>query len=77
MFTTAHQFILDHAPEYHVDSTRIVLAGDSAAAQLSSQMGLLGWGDDISMWAYAGDRDLANSPTSISFDSTSTPRKQR
>ncbi len=101
---TAHQFILDHATEYNIDPTRIVLAGDSAGAQLSSQMaalvtnpayatevgitpalkpaqlkgvvlncgiyemtsligskGLLGWGDDISMWAYTGDRDLTNS----------------
>jgi len=102
---TAHQFILDHAAEYNVDPNRLVLAGDSAGAQLSSQLaalitnpeyaddmgitpaltpsqlkgmvlncgiyemtsligakGLLGWGDDISMWAYTGDRDLANSP---------------
>jgi acetyl esterase len=102
---TAHQFILDHAQEYNVDPTRIVLAGDSAGAQLSSQLaalitnpvyaaemeispalkpshvkgvvlncgiyemtsligskGILGWGDDISMWAYTGDRDLVNSP---------------
>ena len=102
---TAHRFILDHAREYNIDPGRIVLAGDSAGAQLSSQLaalitnpayaaemgitpalapsqlkgvvlncgiyemtsligskGLLGWGDDISMWAYTGDRDLANSP---------------
>lgn len=102
---TAHAFILEHAAEYNVDPARIVLAGDSAGAQLSSQMaalitnpayasevgitpalkpsqlkgvvlncgiyemtsligakGLLGWGDDISMWAYTGDRDLASSP---------------
>jgi acetyl esterase/lipase len=29
---------------------------------LIGSKGLLGWGDDISMWAYTGDRDLTGSP---------------
>lgn len=101
----AHRFILDNAEKFHVDPERIVLAGDSAGAQLSSQManiitspgyaaemkitpalkssalkgvvlncgiydmttllgqkGILGWGDDVALWAYTGDRDVANSP---------------
>jgi acetyl esterase/lipase len=100
----AHKFLLANAAKYNIDPTRIVLAGDSAGAQLSSQLaalitnpayakemditpalspsqlqgvvlncgiyemtsligskGLLGWGDDISLWSYTGDRDLANS----------------
>lgn len=100
----AHQYLLDHASELHIDPTRIVLAGDSAGAQLTSQIGalitdpdyatqmsftpvlsaqqvkglvlncgvydlttllgqkgILGWGDDAALWAYTGDRDLANS----------------
>lgn len=100
----AHQYLLDHADELHIDPARIVLAGDSAGAQLASQVatlitspdyaaqmeftpalspaqlkgvvlncgvyelssllgqkGILGWGDDASLWAYTGDRDLANS----------------
>jgi acetyl esterase len=100
----AHQFLLDNAAELYIDPTRIVLAGDSAGAQLTSQLGalitdpdyatqmsftpvlkpeqvkglvlncgvydlssllgqkgILGWGDDAALWAYTGDRDLANS----------------
>jgi acetyl esterase/lipase len=100
----AHQFLLDNAAKFNIDPTRIVLAGDSAGAQLTSQLaavitdpvyaqelkitpalsaqqvqglvlncgvyevttllgqqGLLGWGDDMSLWAYTGDRDLSNS----------------
>jgi acetyl esterase/lipase len=34
-------FIVDHADEYSVDTTRIVLAGDSAGAQLASQLATL------------------------------------
>lgn len=100
----AHAFILENAEKFHVDPTRIVLAGDSAGAQLTSQLaniitnpayakqmnitpslsasalkgvvlncgiyemstllgqkGILGWGDDVALWAYTGDRDLASS----------------
>lgn len=100
----AHQFLIDNAAKLHIDPNRIVLAGDSAGAQLASQLatlitspdyaaqlsfepvlapsqlqgvvlncgvydvstllgqkGILGWGDDASLWAYTGDRDLANS----------------
>lgn len=100
----AHQFLLDNAEKFHIDPNAIVLAGDSAGAQLTSQLatlitspayaqemdltpaltpaqlqgvvlncgvyevttligekGILGWGDDISLWSYTGDRDLANS----------------
>ncbi|MDH6278677.1 acetyl esterase [Aurantimicrobium minutum] len=101
----AHQFLLDNAEKFHIDPTKIVLAGDSAGAQLSSQLaalitnpdfakemdfapalspeqlqgvvlncgvyqltsligvkGILGWGDDVSLWAYTGDRDITTSP---------------
>lgn len=100
----AHQYLLEHATELHIDPNRVALAGDSAGAQLTSQLGalitdpiyaeqmsftpvlepaqlkglvlncgvydlttllgqkgILGWGDDASLWAYTGDRDLANS----------------
>lgn len=100
----AHQYLLDHAEELHIDPSRLVLAGDSAGAQLTSQLatlitnpdysaqmqltpvlspeqvqglvlncgvydlstllgggGLLGWGDDMSLWAYTGDRNLEDS----------------
>ena len=101
----AHQFLLDNAEKFHIDPSKIVLAGDSAGAQLSSQLaalitnpdfakemdftpalspeqlqgvvlncgvyqltsligakGILGWGDDVSLWAYTGDRDITTSP---------------
>jgi len=101
----AHQFLLDNAEKFHIDPSRIVLAGDSAGAQLSSQLaalitnpdfakemdftpalspeqlqgvvlncgvyqltsligakGILGWGDDVSLWAYTDDRDITTSP---------------
>lgn len=101
----AHQFLLDNAEKFHIDPNKIVLAGDSAGAQLSSQLaalitnpdfakemdftpalspeqlqgvvlncgvyqmnsllggkGILGWGDDMSLWAYTGDRDITTSP---------------
>lgn len=97
-------YIVDHADEFHVDASRILLAGDSAGAQLSSQLavlatspsyaremgitpaltegnlqgvilncgiyrmsamlggkGILAWGDDTSLWAYTGDRNLTDS----------------
>ncbi len=100
----AHQFLLENADTFHIDPSRIMLAGDSAGAQLSSQLatlitnpsyaqemsftpalssaqlqgvvlncgvydvtsllgagGILGWGDDMSLWAYTGDRNLATS----------------
>lgn len=34
----AHAYLLAHAEELHIDPSRIVLAGDSAGAQLSSQL---------------------------------------
>ncbi|MDH6425119.1 acetyl esterase [Aurantimicrobium minutum] len=101
----AHQFLLENAEKFHIDPSKIVLAGDSAGAQLSSQLaalitnpefakemdftpalspeqlqgvvlncgvyqltsligakGILGWGDDVSLWAYTGDRDITTSP---------------
>ncbi|WP_241385319.1 alpha/beta hydrolase [Rhodococcus sp. CH91] len=36
----AHAFLLEHAEELHIDPGRIVLAGDSAGAQLTAQMAL-------------------------------------
>lgn len=101
----AHRFIVANAESLNVDPTRIVLAGDSAGSQLSSQManlitnpeyaeemgiqpvlrpeqlrgmvlncgvydmtsmfgakGILRWGDDMSLWAYTGERNLETSP---------------
>ena len=100
----AHKFLLANAEKFHINPNAIVMAGDSAGAQLTSQLatlitnpayakemdftpvltpeqlqgvvlncgvyevtsllgqkGILGWGDDASLWAYTGDRDLANS----------------
>ena len=37
----AHRYLLDHADELHIDPNRIVLAGDSAGAQLTSQLATL------------------------------------
>ena len=97
-------YIVEHADELHVDASRIILDGDSAGAQLSSQLavvatnpsyasemgiapaltdanlqgvilncgiyrmsamlggkGILAWGDDTSLWAYTGDRNLTDS----------------
>jgi acetyl esterase/lipase len=34
----AHAYLVAHAEELHIDADRIVLAGDSAGAQLSSQL---------------------------------------
>ena len=101
---TALNYIVANADDLHVDASRIILAGDSAGAQLSSQLaaavtnpsyateleltpalapdqlrgvilncgiyrmaemlggkGIIAWGDDTSLWAYTGDRDLTNS----------------
>ena len=103
----AHGYIQTHAHKFYVDTTKLFLAGDSAGAQLSSQMAalitnpryadklgvtpslhaeqlrgvilfcgiymmdgltqpdtalpkLIGWGDDISVWAYSGTKDFAS-----------------
>lgn len=109
--TAVHQlndmyaYVATHADRLHVDTTNVVFAGDSAGAQLSSQMAalitnpayardmqikpslaaaqlkgvvlncgiykmeelihpnptlpkILGWGDDVSVWAYMGTRDF-------------------
>lgn len=109
--TAVHQlndmyaYVVANADRLHADVNNIVLAGDSAGAQLSSQMGalitnpayasdmqirpnlspsqlkgvvlncgiykmeelihpnptlpkILGWGDDVSVWAYLGSRDF-------------------
>lgn len=42
----AHAYILANAERLHVDSTRIVLAGDSAGAQLSSQLATIATSPD-------------------------------
>ncbi len=100
----ALDYIVANADDLHVDASRILLAGDSAGAQLSSQLavavtnpsyatqleltpaltpdqlrgvilncgiyrmsemlggkGIIAWGDDTSLWAYTGDRDLTTS----------------
>jgi acetyl esterase len=100
-----YAYVADNAERLNADVNNIVLAGDSAGAQLSSQMGalitnpayardmqikpglapsqlkgvvlncgiykmeelihpnptlpkILGWGDDVSVWAYLGSRDF-------------------
>jgi acetyl esterase/lipase len=111
--TAVHQlndmyaYVQAQADRFHVDTDKIFLAGDSAGAQLSSQMAVLitnpayaaemqikpnlrpsqlrgmilncgiykmddlihpdptlpkivGWGDDISVWAYTGRKDVTN-----------------
>jgi acetyl esterase/lipase len=97
-------YIVANADDLNVDASRMILAGDSAGAQLSSQLavavtnpsyaselgitpalspddlrgvilncgiyrmdkmlggsGIIAWGDEISLWAYTGDRNLASS----------------
>jgi acetyl esterase/lipase len=103
----AYTYVQVHANELHVDTSKFLLAGDSAGAQLSSQMAaiitnpayaqlvgirpslapsqlkgvilncgiymmdgltqpdptlpkLVGWGDDVSVWAYSGTKDFTN-----------------
>jgi acetyl esterase len=103
----AYSYIQTHASKFHVDTTKFFLAGDSAGAQLSSQMAaiisnptyakelkitptlhteqlkgvilfcgiymmdgltqpdttlpkIVGWGDDISVWAYSGTKDFTD-----------------
>lgn len=103
-----HGYVQQNAQKFHVDSDKIILAGDSAGAQLSSQLAalitnpsyaaevtvspnlkpsqlrgvvlncgiykmheltvpdpalprIMGWGTDVSVWAYSGTRDF-NAP---------------
>jgi len=104
----AFTFIVSHATQYHINASKLVLAGDSAGAQLSSQMAtiytnpayaklvgtqpaalkprqiaavilycgiykmdkltqpnpalpkIIGWGTDVTVWAYTGSHDLSN-----------------
>lgn len=103
----AYAYIQANAKRFHADTNNIILAGDSAGAQLSSQMGailtdpeyaalvgirpnlkaeqvkglvlncgiymmdgltqpdptlpkIIGWGDDISVWAYSGTKDFSD-----------------
>nr|WP_305095267.1 alpha/beta hydrolase [Prescottella sp. R16] len=51
----AHAYILANAERLHVDSDRIVLAGDSAGAQLSSQLAVIATNPD-----YAHDVGIAS-----------------
>ncbi|SEL76443.1 alpha/beta hydrolase [Rhodococcus maanshanensis] len=50
----AHAYVLANAERLHVDPTRIVLAGDSAGAQLSSQLAAL-----VTDPGYARELDIA------------------
>lgn len=103
----AYAYIQAQAARFHVDTEKFVFAGDSAGAQLSSQMAaiitnpqyaaelkvapsltpnqlrgvalncgiymmdgltqpdpalpkIVGWGDDISVWAYSGTKDFSD-----------------
>jgi acetyl esterase/lipase len=103
----AHAYIKAHASQFNVDPGKIVLAGDSAGAQLSSQLAtiitssdyakevgvqpaltptelagvllfcgiykmeglthpnstlpkIVGWGDNVTVWAYTGSRDKSS-----------------
>ena len=103
----AYAYIQANAGRFHVDVNKFILAGDSAGAQLSSQMGaiitspeyaetvgitpslkpsqlkglvlncgiymmdgltqpdptlpkIVGWGDDITVWAYSGTKDFTD-----------------
>jgi acetyl esterase/lipase len=103
----AYTYIQAQAGRFHVDKDKLILAGDSAGAQLSSQMGaiitnpdyaaavsitpslkssqlkglvlncgiymmqgltqpdatlpkIVGWGDDVSVWAYSGTKDFSD-----------------
>lgn len=103
----AHGFVLANAERFHVDTHNVILAGDSAGAQLSAQMAALitnpayakevgitpslapkqlrgvvlncgiykmealaqpdptlpkivGWGDDVTVWAYSGTHDFSD-----------------
>lgn len=102
---SAHAYLLRNAARFHIDTNKLVLAGDSAGSQFSSQLAtiitspnyaremditptlkseqisavvlfcgiydmstlaqkpsdqvskLVGWGTDITVWAYSGTRD--------------------
>lgn len=103
----AYTYLQKNASRFHIDANKFILAGDSAGAQLTSQMGaivtnpeyartvgitpslkpsqlkglvlncgiymmdgltepdptlpkLIGWGDDISVWAYSGTKDFSD-----------------
>lgn len=103
----AHEYIVTNAKRFGADADKIVLAGDSAGAQLSSQMAaiitnpayanevgidpalrssqligtmlfcgiykmdglthpnptlpkIVGWGNDVAVWAYTGSRDTSS-----------------
>lgn len=105
-----YAYVQKNADRFHVDSNKIVLAGDSAGSQISSQMAalitnpayaaemhispklkpsqlkgvvlncgiykmekliqpnptlpkIIGWGDDVSVWAYVGKRGSAATAT--------------
>lgn len=102
-----YSYVQENADRFHIDPTKFILAGDSAGAQLSSQMAaiitnpayaaevgvspnlepaqlrgvilfcgiykmhdltqpdptlpkIVGWGTDVSVWAYAGTRDFSD-----------------
>jgi acetyl esterase/lipase len=104
----AYTYIQNNAERLHADTNKIVLAGDSAGSQISSQMAgmitnpayarevgttptlrpeqlkgvvlncgiynmlrlttpdptlprIIGWGDDVSVWAYVGTKDFEHS----------------
>jgi acetyl esterase/lipase len=104
----AYTYIQNNAEKFHADTSKIVLAGDSAGSQISSQMAgmitnpayaeevgiaptlkpeqlkgvvlncgiynmlrltipdptlprIIGWGDDVSVWAYVGTKDFERS----------------
>ncbi|MCO1659988.1 alpha/beta hydrolase [Pseudonocardia humida] len=103
----AHAYVVENAERFHADTGTVFLAGDSAGAQLSSQLAalitnpahaaevgivpslspaqlcgvvlncgiyrmerlthpsptlprLVGWGNDVATWAYAGTRDFSD-----------------
>jgi acetyl esterase len=103
----AYAYLQKNTARFHIDANKFILAGDSAGAQLTSQMGaivtnpeyartvgvapslkpsqlkglvlncgiymmdgltepdpalpkLIGWGDDISVWAYSGTKDFSD-----------------
>ncbi|HMH70377.1 MAG TPA: alpha/beta hydrolase [Candidatus Saccharimonadales bacterium] len=103
----AYKYIQENSQRFHADTDNIILAGDSAGSQLSSQMAaiitdptyaaavkveptlkaeqlkgvllscgiykmegltqpspelpkIVGWGDDVTVWAYSGTRDFSD-----------------
>lgn len=52
--SAALRYLVEHAAELGIDPTRIVLAGDSAGAQIASQVALI-----VTDPAYAGEIDIA------------------